>query len=61
NCQDLTVVLVILMLLTLIASIFGMNFQNMQFQLKYAHPLVVLTMIVIGILFLSYFRRRQWI
>ncbi len=57
----LTVVSTVLMPLTLIASIFGMNFQNMPFQLEYAYPLVVLTMIVIGMLFLSYFRRRQWI
>jgi magnesium transporter len=57
----LTVVSTILLPLTLIASIFGMNFQNMPFQLEYAYPLVVLTMIVIGMFFLFSFRRRQWI
>ncbi|MFW9884291.1 MAG: magnesium/cobalt transporter CorA [Candidatus Thorarchaeota archaeon] len=57
----LTVVSTILLPLTLIASIFGMNFQNMPFQLDYAYPLVVLIMIVIGVFCLFYFRRRQWI
>ena len=57
----LTVVSTILMPLTLIASIFGMNFQNMPFQLEYAYPLVVLTMTVIGMVFLFYFRKRHWI
>jgi magnesium transporter len=57
----LTVVSAILMPLTLIASIFGMNFQSMPFQVEYAYPLVVIAMIGIGTVLLFYFRRRQWI
>ncbi|MFX0108740.1 MAG: magnesium/cobalt transporter CorA [Candidatus Hodarchaeota archaeon] len=57
----LTVVSTILMPLTFIASIFGMNFQSMPFQVEYAYPIVVLTMIGIGASFLIYFRKKQWI
>ena len=57
----LTVVSTILMPLTFIASLFGMNFQNMPFQVEYGYPFVILTMVVIGFILIFYFRRRGWI
>jgi len=57
----LTIVSTILMPLTFIASIFGMNFENMPFQIDYAYPIVVITMLVIGLLLIIAFRRRKWI
>lgn len=57
----LTIVSTVLMPLTFIASIFGMNFENMPFQIDYAYPIVVITMIVIGMLLIFSFRRKNWI
>ena len=58
----LTVVTVIFMPLTLIAGIFGMNFQNMpELRAPYAYPIVLCAMLATGISLLILFRRRRWI
>ncbi|UCE11963.1 MAG: hypothetical protein JSW61_08325 [Candidatus Thorarchaeota archaeon] len=56
-----TVVSTILMPVTFITSIFGMNFESMPFQLEYGYPLVVISMTVVGFFLIHYFRRKQWI
>jgi len=57
----LTVVSTILLPLTFLASLFGMNFQNMPFDWEYGYPVVVGMMIIIGVALAFYFRRKQWI
>jgi magnesium transporter len=57
----LTVVSTILLPLTFLVSFFGMNFQNMPFDWEYGYPIVVGTMIAIGVTLAFYFRRKQWI
>ncbi|MBX2806436.1 MAG: magnesium transporter CorA family protein [Hyphomicrobiales bacterium] len=47
---------------TLIASIYGMNFQTMpELALKYGYPVSLILMIIAGILPYWYFKRRGWL
>jgi magnesium transporter len=57
-----TVVSVAMMPPTLIASIYGMNFENMP-ELKWAfgYPLAIVLMIISAILPFMYFKRRGWL
>ncbi len=57
----LTVVSTILLPLTFIASLFGMNFQNMPFDWEYGYPIAVGIMIMIGLVLVFYFRRKRWV
>jgi magnesium transporter len=58
----LTIIATIFIPLTLIAGIYGMNFQYMpELQWRWAYPMVWLVMIVIGGLMLLYFRRKKWL
>jgi magnesium transporter len=60
--KTLTVIATIMMPLTLIASIYGMNFKNMpELSSVYGYPTVILTMVLITVLMVIYFRRRKWI
>ncbi len=58
----LTIISTIFIPLTLIASIYGMNFKYMpELEWYWSYPLVLLTMAVLSILMLIYFRRKKWI
>ncbi len=57
----LVVVSTILLPLTFIASIFGMNFRNMPFDWDYGYPLAIVAMVLIGVILTFYFRLRKWI
>jgi magnesium transporter len=58
----LTMIATIFMPLTLIAGIYGMNFQHMpEFSSPWGYPLVLLSMILISGLMLFYFKRKKWI
>ncbi|MBC8249301.1 MAG: magnesium/cobalt transporter CorA [Anaerolineales bacterium] len=57
----LTIIATIFIPLTLIAGIYGMNFQYMpELGWRWGYPLVWLIMLVIGTLMLVYFRRKRW-
>lgn len=57
-----TVVTVIFMPPTLIASIYGMNFTFMpELKWKFGYPLAILLMLTSSLLFLWYFRRKRWL
>ncbi len=58
----LTIIATIFIPLTLIAGIYGMNFRFMpELDMPLAYPLVWLTMIIIGIVMLVFFKRKRWI
>lgn len=57
-----TVVTVVFMPPTLIASIYGMNFDFMpELHWPYGYPLAILVMIFSSLVFLWYFRRKKWL
>ena len=58
----LTIIATIFIPLTLIAGIYGMNFQYMpELGWRWGYPLVWLAMLVIGAIMLVYFRRKRWL
>ena len=58
----LTIIATIFIPLTLIAGIYGMNFQYMpELQWVFGYPFSLIIMAVIGILMLIYFRKKKWI
>lgn len=58
----LTVVTVCISLPTLIAGVYGMNFENMpELKTVYGYPLAIVGMIISGILPFVYFRRKKWL
>ena len=60
--KTLTVIATIVMPLTLIASIYGMNFKHMpELESKLGYPLVIALMAVITASMLFYFKRRKWL
>lgn len=60
--KRLTAITTILMPLTLITGIYGMNFNNMpETRHPYGYFVVILVMLVIAALLLSYFWRQGWI
>jgi magnesium transporter len=59
--KRLTAVTVLLMVPTLIAGIYGMNFFFMpELELRYGYPAVLLAMLVIVIALFLYFRKKGW-
>ena len=57
-----TIVSVIFLPPTLIASIYGMNFQNMpELNFPYAYPIALTVMIGLSLLALRYFKKKNWI
>ncbi len=60
--QVLTVISVVFIPLTLMASIYGMNWQWMP-ELSYplGYPIFMVSMFIVGFILLIYFRRRGWI
>ncbi len=60
--KTLTVIATIVMPLTLVASIYGMNFKYMpELSSKYGYPSVLGFMVVISVLLLYYFKRKKWL
>ena len=57
-----TVVTVVFMPPTLIASIYGMNFNRMpELQWGFGYPFAIFLMIASSLLFLWYFKRKKWL
>jgi magnesium transporter len=53
---------IILMSVTLIAGIYGMNFDLMpELHYRLGYPLALLAMLVLGFLLNRYFRRKKWL
>jgi magnesium transporter len=60
--KTLTVIATIMMPLTLVASIYGMNFKHMpELDSKFGYPTVLGIMMVITTTMLIYFKRRKWL
>ncbi len=60
--KTLTVIATIMMPLTLIASIYGMNFKHMpELESRFGYPFVIVLMGVITVFMLAYFKRRKWL
>jgi len=58
----LTIITTIFMPLTLIAGIYGMNFEHMpELKLPFGYPAVLLLMATIAILMLLFFRKKRWL
>lgn len=58
----LTIIATIFMPLTFIAGIYGMNFEYMpELEWRLGYPVILLTMVSIGILMLVFFRRKKWL
>jgi magnesium transporter len=58
----LTIIATIFIPLTLIAGIYGMNFQYMpELGWRWGYPTIWLAMLVIGAIMLVYFRRKRWL
>ncbi|MFA6079615.1 MAG: CorA family divalent cation transporter, partial [Candidatus Omnitrophota bacterium] len=60
--KTLTVITTTMMPLTLIASIYGMNFRHMpELSNELGYPLVLGIMAALGISMLYYFKRKKWL
>jgi magnesium transporter len=60
--KTLTVIATTMMPLTLVASIYGMNFKHMpELDSPYGYPAVMAAMAVITFVMLVYFKRRKWL
>jgi magnesium transporter len=60
--KTLAIVTAIFLPLTLIAGIYGTNFENVpEYQLRYAYPAMLITMAVVAVGLLAWFRWRKWI
>jgi magnesium transporter len=59
--RTLTAASIVLMSMTLIAGIYGMNFEHMpELAWRFGYPLSLLAMLAIGALLAWYFRRLRW-
>lgn len=62
NMKILTIVTTILMPLTLITGIYGMNFRYMpEVYMKYGYPITLFVMIILGAVMLFFFKKYKWI
>lgn len=60
--KTLTIIATIAMPLTLIASIYGMNFKHMpELASKHGYPAVITSMVLVALLMLYYFKRKKWL
>lgn len=60
--KTLTVIATIMMPLTLIASIYGMNFKHMpELNSKFGYPAILLLMTSVTVVMLVYFKRKKWL
>lgn len=59
--KTLTIIATIMMPLTVIVGIYGMNFRHMpELESPYGYPSVLLAMLLVAGGMLAYFRRRRW-
>jgi magnesium transporter len=59
--QRLTIISTIFLPLTFIASLYGMNFNNMpEIKYKYGYPLICCLMLIIGLIMFYYFKKKKW-
>lgn len=57
----LTIIATIFIPITFIASIYGMNFTNMpELHWRYGYPFTLLTMLIVTICMLAYFKNKKW-
>lgn len=60
--RTLTVWSIVLMVATLVAGIYGMNFRHMpELEWYFGYPAALLLMLALALGLLAYFRRRRWI
>lgn len=60
--KTLTIIATIMMPLTLVASIYGMNFKHMpELNSKFGYPVVITIMATITVSMLVYFKRKKWL
>jgi magnesium transporter len=60
--QVLTVIATIFIPLTFIAGLYGMNFRYMpELEWRWGYPAVLFVMVVISVLMLIYFKKRDWL
>ncbi|MFX1487114.1 MAG: CorA family divalent cation transporter, partial [Promethearchaeota archaeon] len=58
----LTIIATIFIPLTFIVGLYGMNFIYMpELEWFWGYPMVLLTMLIVGILMLIYFRIKKWL
>ncbi|TRO51783.1 magnesium/cobalt transporter CorA [Candidatus Bathyarchaeota archaeon] len=58
----LTIIATVFLPLTLIAGIYGMNFRFMpELEWGWGYPFALLVMLMVGLVMLFYFRRRNWL
>jgi magnesium transporter len=58
----LTIIATIFIPLTLIAGIYGMNFEYMpELEMPLGYPVVLLSMLFVGMLMVAYFRKEKWL
>jgi magnesium transporter len=58
----LTIIATIFIPLTFIAGIYGMNFEYMpELRIPWAYPLVWFAMMVVALLMITYFRKKNWL
>ena len=58
----LTLIATIMLPLTVITGIYGMNFDHMpELHWKWGYPLVLVAMLGVGVSMLVYFKRRKWL
>jgi magnesium transporter len=58
----LTLIATVMLPLTVITGIYGMNFDFMpELHWKFGYPLVLVAMLVVSVLMIAYFRRKKWL
>lgn len=57
----LTVISTVFIPMTLLASIYGMNFIIPETQWEYGYPAILVVMLLSGIIILAYFRKIKWL
>ena len=58
----LTIIATIVMPLTLISSLYGMNFKYMpELSMRYGYPAVIGLMVFIAIMMILYFKKKKWV
>lgn len=58
----LTIITTIFIPLSFIAGVYGMNFKYMpELNLRYSYPVILFSMLLIGILMLVFFRKKKWL
>lgn len=58
--KQLTLISIILMIPTLIVSMFGMNVPNFMENFRWAMPLIILSSLILSTIGVFVFRKRQW-